>query len=85
VPSLVETYGSLGKPAVAFPGMLGAEAMAGGDESKSGFVAAALPELSAAKNQGKQHKYSTQASVGTGQPGRKLAPLDLASTQADAR
>jgi hypothetical protein len=46
VPFSVETYGRLGKPAVAFLGMLGAEAVAGGDVSKSGFVAAALQELS---------------------------------------
>jgi hypothetical protein len=46
VPFLLETYGRLGKPAVAFLGMLGAEAVAGGDVSTSGFVAAALQVLS---------------------------------------
>jgi hypothetical protein len=47
VPFSVETYGRLGKPAAVFLGILGAEAVAGGDVSKSGFVAAALRELSA--------------------------------------
>jgi hypothetical protein len=37
VPCLVETYGRLGKPPVVFLGMLGAEAVAGGDVSKSGL------------------------------------------------
>jgi hypothetical protein len=46
VPFSVETYGRLGKPAVAFLGMLGAEAMSAGDVSKSGFVAVALREHS---------------------------------------
>jgi hypothetical protein len=42
----VETYGRLGKHTVEFLGMLGAEAMAAGNVSKSGFVATALWELS---------------------------------------
>jgi hypothetical protein len=46
LPFSVETYGRLGKPAVAFLGMLGAEAVAAGDVSKSASVAAALWELS---------------------------------------
>jgi hypothetical protein len=37
----VETYGCLGKPAVAFLGMLVAKAVAAGDVRKSGFVASA--------------------------------------------
>jgi hypothetical protein len=38
----VETYGRLEKPVVAFLGVLGAEAVAAGAGSKSGFIAAAL-------------------------------------------
>jgi hypothetical protein len=40
MPFSLEIYGRLGKP-FAFLGMVGAEAVAGGDVSKSGFVAAA--------------------------------------------
>jgi hypothetical protein len=46
LPFSVEIYGRLGKPAVALLGMLGAEAVAAGDVSKSAFVVAALRELS---------------------------------------
>jgi hypothetical protein len=46
VPFSVETYGRLGKPAVALLGMLGAEPVAAGDVSKSGSVAMELREIS---------------------------------------
>jgi hypothetical protein len=43
----VETYGRLGKPTISFFGLLGLEAKeAGRKVSKSGFVAAAIRELS---------------------------------------
>jgi hypothetical protein len=44
---LVETYGRLGKPAISFLGQLGLDAKeAERKVSKSGFVAAAIRELS---------------------------------------
>jgi hypothetical protein len=47
IPFSVETYGRLGKPAISFLGQLGLEAKeAGCKVSKSGFVAAAIRELS---------------------------------------
>jgi hypothetical protein len=47
IPFSVETYGRLGKPAISFLGQLGLEAEeAGRKVSKSGFVAAAIRELS---------------------------------------
>jgi hypothetical protein len=47
IPFSVETYSRLGKPAISFLGQLGLEAKeAGRKVSKSGFVAAAIRELS---------------------------------------
>jgi hypothetical protein len=49
MPLLVETYGRLGKLAVAFLGRLGTEVVAGRDVSKSGFVACSVT--------GAQHRF----------------------------
>jgi hypothetical protein len=45
VPFSVETYGRLGKLAVAFLGMLGGGALADGNVSKFGHIAVAVREL----------------------------------------
>jgi hypothetical protein len=74
VPFSVETYGRLGKPAVVFLGMLGAEAMAGGDVSKSGFVAAALQELSVGLCKGNYLMHRASLGVLAGVAGRGLRP-----------
>jgi hypothetical protein len=54
----METYGRLGKPAISFLGQLGLEAKkAGRKVSKSGFVAAAIRELSVGLCRGNYQLY----------------------------
>jgi hypothetical protein len=57
-PFSVETYGRLGKPAISFLGKLGKEAEETGHKvSKSGFVAAAIRELSVGLCRGNYQMY----------------------------
>jgi hypothetical protein len=74
VPFLVETYGCLGRPAVAFLGMVGAEAVAGGDVSKSGFVAVALQELSVGLCKGNYLMHRASLGVLAGVAGLGFCP-----------
>jgi hypothetical protein len=61
VPFSVETYGRLGKLTVAFLGMVGGDAMAGGDVIKFGLVAAALREFGVVLCEGNPlHAYNVQ-------------------------
>jgi hypothetical protein len=59
----VETYGRLGNHTVEFMGMLGAEAMAAGNVSKSGFVATALWKLSVGLCKGNYLLHQTSLGV----------------------
>jgi hypothetical protein len=71
IPFSVETYGCLGKPAISFLGQLGKEAeVAGRKVSKSGFVAAAIPELSAGLCQGNYQMYRALLGLLSGVSGR---------------
>jgi hypothetical protein len=58
IPFSIETYDRLGKPAISFLGQLGLEAKeAGRKVSKSGFVAAAIRELSVGLCRGNYQMY----------------------------
>jgi hypothetical protein len=71
------SYGLLGGPAVGFLGMLGAEAEAAGDASKSGVVAAALCELSVALCKGSYLMHRASLGVLAGVAGRGIVGFGL--------
>jgi hypothetical protein len=73
-PFSVETYGRLGKPAVVFLSMLCAKAVACGDVSKSGFVAAAPRELSVGLYKGDYLMHRVSLGVLAGVSGRGFRP-----------
>jgi hypothetical protein len=68
---LVESYGRLGKPAISFLGQLGKEAEEAGRKiSKSGFVAAAMRELSVGLCRGNYQMYRASLGLLAGVSGR---------------
>jgi hypothetical protein len=74
VPFSIETYGHLGKPAVMFLAILGAQAAAAGDVSKCGFVAAALRELSLGLCKGNYLMHRASLGVLAGVAARGFRP-----------
>jgi hypothetical protein len=71
IPFLVETYSRLGKPAISFLGQLGLEAKeAGRKVSKSGFVAAAIRELSVGLCRGSNLMHRASLALCAGVSGR---------------
>jgi hypothetical protein len=72
VPFSVETYGRLGRPTVAFLGTLGAEGVAAGNVSLSGFVGAAIRELSVGLCKGNYLMHRASLDVLAGIAGRGL-------------
>jgi hypothetical protein len=71
IPFSMETYGRLGKPAISFLGQLGLEAKeAWRKVSKSGFVAAAIRELSVGLCRGNYQMYRASLGLRAGVSGR---------------
>jgi hypothetical protein len=67
----VETYARLGKPAISFHGELGLEAKeAGRKVSMSGFVAAAIREISVGLCRGNYQMYRASLGLLAGVSGR---------------
>jgi hypothetical protein len=73
IPFSIETYGRLGKPAISFLGQLGLSLEAkeaGRMVSKSGFVAAAIRELSVGLCRGNYQMYGASLGLLAGVSGR---------------